>query len=310
MAPGLRAVATTLMLVVLLRRVHLSSLLPSTEPATFLRLVAAIAVMVVAIALSAVRWQRVLVALEAAARLRTLLSHTFAGMFVSNFLPSTIGGDVLRVSRLSAANGQAPTSFASVVLERMTGWIVLPVITLTGLALNPHLRHLGTASKVAIALSGVTLLLLGAVLAAASSRRIGGRLAGHENWLRFVGAIHLGTRRFREHPFAALEVLGAAFVYQLAIVFVAFLAGTALELHVGWTAMMAFVPMVAVVQVLPVTIGGLGVREGAFVLFLHPLGVATHAAISLLFYGVTVVASLVGAPAFALGRPVDGSVLA
>jgi hypothetical protein len=73
--------------------------------------------------------------------------------------------------------------------------------------------------------------------------------------------------------------------------------------------MLAFVPMVAVVQVLPVTIGGLGVREGAFVLFLHPLGVGTHQAITLglLFYGITLAASLAGAPAFAVGRPSVGN---
>jgi uncharacterized protein (TIRG00374 family) len=297
--------ATALMLFVLLRRVHLSSLLPQGGSSGVGRLVGAIAVMVLAIGLSAVRWQRVLVALDIRARLRSLVSHTFAGMFVSNFLPSTIGGDVLRITRLSANTNQPPASFASVVLERMTGWIVLPVITLTALVVNPHLRHLGTPSKVAVGLSFATLVLLGAVLALAGSKRLGGRLAGHENWLRFVGAIHLGTRRFREHPVAAFEVLAAAFVYQIAVVFAAFLAASALDLHVGWTAMLAFVPMVSVVQVLPVTIGGLGVREGAFVLFLHPLGVGAHQAITLglLFYGVTLVASLAGAPAFALGRP-------
>jgi len=308
-APGLRAVATALMLFILLRRVHLSSLLPRGGSGGLGRLIGAIAVMVLAIALSAVRWQRVLVVLDIRARLRSLLLHTFAGMFVSNFLPSTIGGDVLRVTRLSAGHtASPPTSFASVVLERMTGWIVLPLITLTALVVNPHLLRLGTPSKVALGLSVATLLLLGAVLALAGSRRLGGRLAGHENWLRFFGAIHLGTRRFRERPLAALEVLAAAFVYQIAVVFAAFLAASALDLHLGWTAMLAFVPMVAVVQVLPVTIGGLGVREGAFVLFLHPLGVGAHQAITLglLFYGVTLVASMLGAPAFALGRPSVG----
>jgi hypothetical protein len=297
------------MLAVLLRRVHLSSLLPSRGEGNVGQLVAAIGVMLAAIVLSAVRWQRVLAGLDAPSRLRSLVAHTFAGMFVSNFLPSTIGGDVLRVSRLSAANGRPPTSFASVVLERLTGWVVLPVISLTALTMNPGLRRLGAASHVALGLSVATLVLLAAVLAGASSRRFGGRLADHQGWLRFVGAIHLGARRFRDHPLAALEVLAAAFVYQLAVVAAAFLASAALDLHVGWTAMLAFVPMVAVVQVLPVTIGGLGVREGAFVLFLHPLGVGTHQAITLglLFYGITLAASLAGAPAFAVGRPSVGN---
>ena len=60
-----------------------------------------------------------------------------AGMFVSNFLPSTVGGDVLRVTRLSAGNGQRQTSLASVVVERLTGFLVLPFITLVALVGNP-----------------------------------------------------------------------------------------------------------------------------------------------------------------------------
>ena len=51
--------------------------------------------------LSAWRWQRVLAVFDAHTRLPNLVSHYLAGQFVGNFLPSTIGGDVLRVSRLT-----------------------------------------------------------------------------------------------------------------------------------------------------------------------------------------------------------------
>jgi uncharacterized membrane protein YbhN (UPF0104 family) len=120
--------------------------------------------------------------------------------------------------------------------------------------------------------------------------------------------VHVGLVRFRRHPGLAFEVLVAGFVYQLAVVLAAFLAAHALGLDVGWTAMMAFMPAVAILQVLPVTIGGLGVREGAFVLFLSRsgLGVATDQAIALglVLYGVNLLVSLAGAPAFAAGsRP-------
>ncbi len=60
-----------------------------------------------------------------------------------------------------------------------------------------------------------------------------------------------------------------------------FLAGKALDIDVGFTAILAFFPACAIVQTLPVTIGGLGVREGALYVFLHPLGVTTEQAISL-----------------------------
>lgn len=302
-APILRVVGSAVMLFILLRRVPLSRLFPDWDAHAVIDLAAAIGITLIGVGLSAWRWQRVLVGLERPEGIRPLVSHSFAGLFVSNFLPSTIGGDVLRVSRLTGGIGSGPTAFASVVLERMSGWVVLPVITLTGLIVNPGLRELGAASRVAEAVAIVTLVLLGVVLASAASPRIGGRLGHSEGWRRFIEAVHLGLVRFRRHPAAVADVLLAGFVYQLSVVLAAFMASLALNLDVGWTAMLAFMPAVAIVQVLPVTIGGLGVREGAFVLFLGPLGIATHQAIALgvLIYGVNLVASLVGAPAFAAG---------
>ena len=298
-----RVIVSALMLFVLLRRVHPSSLVPEWDRSAVVDLSLAVLVTLVGIVLSAVRWQRVLAGLEAPARLASLTGHYFAGMFVSNFLPSTIGGDVLRVTRQTAANGRGPDTFASVVLERLSGWVVLPLITLVGLGVNPGLRRLGAASHVAEGIAAATLVLLGGVLFLASHPRVGGRLGHSEGWRRFIASVHLGLVRFRQHPAAAAEVLVAGFVYQLAVVLAAWLASEALGLSIGWTAMLAFMPAVAIVQVLPITIGGLGVREGAFVLFLHPLGVSTQRAVALgvLIYGVNLVASLAGAPAFAAG---------
>ena len=77
---------------------------------------------------------------------------------------------------------------------------------------------------------------------------------------------------------------------------------------------LAFMPAVAIAQVLPISLGGLGVREGAFVMFLGPLGVAAGQAVALglLVYGLNLAASLLGAPAFAVGgrRPNRVSALA
>jgi uncharacterized protein (TIRG00374 family) len=305
---ALRVGASVVMLAVLVPRVELRSLFPRWSTGTVEWLAAAGAATFLGIVLSAVRWQRVLAALDVRARVRTLVSHQLAGVFVGNFLPSTIGGDVLRVARLSAATGRGPDAFASVVLERLTGWLVLPVITLAALALNPTLLDFGLATQVALAVSISTLLLLVAVLVFAGSERLGARLEGHDGVRRFLHAVHVGLVRFRRNPGLAFEVLVAGFVYQLAVVLAAFLVGHALGLGVGWTAMMAFVPAVAIVQVLPVTIGGLGVREGAFVLFLSRsgLGVGTDEAIALglVLYGLNLLVSLAGAPAFAAGtRP-------
>lgn len=293
------------MLVLLLPRIDLSSLLPESHADAMAYVALGLLVTLAGLVLSAWRWQRVLVVLEVPAGLRSLFAHYLAGQFVGNFLPSTIGGDVLRVSRLSAS-APGTASFASVVLERLTGWVVLPLLTLAGLGLRPSLLALGVASRLALALAAGTLTVLAVVLTVAGSRRLAGRFAANDGWTRFIGAIHLGVERLRRHPGAAAGVLGVATAYQLSTVAAVYLATRALGLHLPMAAVLAFAPVVAIVQVLPLSLNGLGAREGAFVLFLGPLGVGAGQAIAvgLLVYAMTLTVSLLGAPAFAVGgRP-------
>lgn len=304
---GVRLVVSALMLTVLVAKVpsfDAADLMPEWSLASALWLAVAAALTLAGIVLSALRWQKVLDALEIRTKLPRLVSHNLAGQFVSNVLPTTIGGDVLRVSRLSRDTGESPGTFASVVLERLTGWLVLPVITIVGFAVNPGLRHLGGATRLALALAVGTLVLLVGVLAAAGSPRIGGRFATSAGWRRFVGAVHLGVERLRTHPAAAANVLATGFAYQIALVLAAVAAAQALGLRpAGLTALLAFFPAVLIAQVLPISMSGLGVREGAFVLFLGPLGVASEQAIALglLLYLLNLAVSLLGAPAFAAG---------
>ncbi|HEY2331644.1 MAG TPA: lysylphosphatidylglycerol synthase transmembrane domain-containing protein [Acidimicrobiales bacterium] len=330
---ALRIAASLVMLAVLIPRIHLSSLVPAWSPSVGLWLVAAAVATAFGMFLAVVRWRTVLVGIdfggdpadrastdgpdgaadepadtasEVDLRLRTLGRHYMAGLFVGNFLPSTIGGDVVRVRRLSAGNGLTAESFASVVLERLTGWVVLPFIILVSFAVNPGLRELGHASALATAVGLVTLMVLVGFLVAVGHPRLGGRLTGGAGWRSFAAAVHLGLDRLRHRPGAAIAMLTTAFAYQLAVVLVAFFAARALGLRaVGITACLAFFPAVAIVQVLPVTLGGLGAREWALVLFLHPLGVPTGRAVALglVVYGLNLLVSFVGAPSFALGGP-------
>lgn len=296
-----------LMLAVLASRVpsfDIDEVVPELSASTVAWLTVAALLTLAGLVLSALRWQRVLDVLGLHAGLQRLLSHYLAGQFVSNVLPTTIGGDVLRVARLSRDTGETPGTFASVVLERLTGWLVLPIISVAGFLVNPPLRHLGTATRVALGLAFATLIALGMLLYAVADQRIGGRFAARDGWRRFAGAVHLGLDELRHHPRAAANLLLVGFAYQLVLVLAAVAAAQALGLQpAGLTALLAFFPAVAIAQVLPIGISGLGVREGAFVLFLGPLGVAAEEAIALglLLYILNLGVSLLGAPAFAVG---------
>ena len=267
-------------------------------------LLGAVLLTTLAMVLSALRWQQVLRAMDMPTSLRALIPLAFAGQFVSNVLPTTIGGDVLRVSRLSKQNGETEDTFASVVLERLSGWLVLPMITFFGLLINPELREQGDATLFAVLISAFTLIGLITIIVVADHPRLGGRFASREGWTRFVGAVHLGVTQMRAHPGATIGIVLAGLLYQLVLCLAALMVAAALGFGwLGMTPLLAFFPAVLIAQVLPIGIAGLGVREGAFVLFLTPLDVPAEQAIALglVLYAVNLVVSLAGAPSFAIG---------
>ena len=288
---------------------EIGEVIPEWDLTHTLWLTGALLLTLFGVVLSAVRWQQVLHALDLRVPLGPLLSFYFAGQFVSNVLPTTIGGDVLRINRLRLREGvSGEYSFASVVIERLTGWLVLPLITLVGLATNTGLRALGAASTIAALTATITLIALLAILWLGAHERGGGRYADHQDWRRFLGAVHLGLDQLRRHPADTGSIILAALAYQVVLVLAAFMAAQAIGIKdAGLTAMFAFMPAVLILQVMPIGISGLGIREAALVLFLGPLGVEDSRAIALglLLYLLNLVVSLVGAPALAFGGSRD-----
>jgi hypothetical protein len=266
-------------------------------------LVAALATTAGAVVLAAVRWRQVLRTLGLKIGLYRLTMLHLAGQFVGNFLPTTVGGDVLRIRRLSRIIQDTPRTFASVVIERLTGWIVLPLMTIAGMIINPGLMDLGAASSSAIFLAGATLVVLLVIVWVAEHPRIGRRLTGGGQTRQMLSGLHLGLGEFRKEPQEVIRLLGVGVLYQGALIVATALAARALSIDVSPTAWLAFAPVVLIAQVLPLSIGGLGVREGALVLFLGPLGVTDAEAIllGLLLYAITMTVSLLGAPSFAIG---------
>jgi uncharacterized membrane protein YbhN (UPF0104 family) len=303
---ALRLVLSALFLVVLFTRVpDLDGIsLPDTHPLeTAILLGLAIVAAMVGIVLSALRWQQVLQLFDASVPLPTLTRHYFAGQFVSNVMPSTVGGDVVRVARCAKNVGSTTVAFGSVVLERLSGMIALPLLVIVGFALRPSLIHVEHA-WLALFTASATLSVLVMIVIAAGHPSLAGRFASNENWTRFIGAVFLGVDRARRDLGQAALVLATAIVYQLSIVGAYALIFRALDVSVPVAAALAFVPAVSMLQVIPLSFGGLGVREGALVWFRFGLGIKGSAAATagLLWYASLFVVSLIGAPIFAMGQ--------
>ncbi|MXX44450.1 MAG: flippase-like domain-containing protein [Acidimicrobiales bacterium] len=295
------ASAGLLALLIIISRDELSALDVGSKSAAAAWLTGAALVIAAAFVMAAVRWWQVADTLDVPVSGRSTLSIYLAALFVGNFLPTTIGGDVLRVNRLARICGSQANAFATVIIERLTGWVVLPLLTLAALISQPSLlSHSG--GQIAGGLALGTLVVLALIVWVAEHPRGLGRLAGGTRIREALGAVHTGLSVFRRHPGAAGRLLTVGLAYQFLLVVATALAGAAIGVNPGLRAWLAFAPMVLIVQNLS-AIGGLGVREGALVLFLDAHGVNEGEAVllGLFVYALTLLVSLTGAPALALG---------
>lgn len=298
------SVALLVALVWVLPSFDADELWPEFNSATPYWLIGAFLLTLASMVLATARWYEVARALGLQVQPQRMFSHYMAGIFVSNFVPTTVGGDVLRITRLTSDTDDGPHSFASVLLERLSGWIALPVFTLLGLALNEELRGLGAPSRVAATTAGLTLLALALILVLVGNQRFGQWVSKHKGWVRFVNGLHTGIDELRAKPRDTGRILVTAFAYQAVMLAAAGCAAKVVGINgLGPTELMAFIPAVLIIQVLPLGLGGLGLREGALVLFLHDFVLDDERAIAmgLLLYFLTVAASLVGLPSLVFG---------
>ena len=297
-------VSVGVLTLLVLKTPHLNGVLPRQDHwRTALLLTAALLLILGGIVVQAWRWQQALRIFDHRVGLGTLTAYTLAGQFVGNVLPSTIGGDVVRVSRLGATIDSNETAFGSVAIERLTGFVALPALVVVGFLVRPSLlKH--DHALLALGIAAITVGALVLILTAAAHPKVAGRFAGNDNWMRFIGVVHVGVDRLRRRPREALGVVGTSVAYQVSVIVAVLCIVRTLELPVPNAAVIAFVPAVAMAQAVPISLGGLGVREGAFVLFFHSFGVtnAKAIAVGLLWYACVLVSSMLGAPAFAVGK--------
>jgi glycosyltransferase 2 family protein len=233
--------------------------------------------------ISGFRWQLLAKPLGFEASIWQFTRFYFIGMFFNLFLPTSVGGDVVRAWYLG--DGSAASAFLSVLVDRLSGLVVLLALACAALALCPiALPGWITASVLCAAGVGLACIILAPVLLRRTSR--------------FSKARRLAERSliYADRPRLMIATTILSLFIQAGNVALVWLVGQSLRLPVPASYFWIMVPMVTLLTMLPVSLNGMGVREGGTILFLTPLGIAHGPALSLaiLWFAVFTVASLVG----------------
>jgi len=293
---GLRLAVGALLLFLILSRVGLPALGQTLVTGVIPGILGAALLLLLGQAVAALRWKVVLG--DGSPRWSYLVRLYLIGGFFSLFLPTMVGGDAVRAIAASRATARPGGTVASVVIDRSLGVLALMIYAIAGMVLMPDfsIRLLQAAQLHvrgwAVALAAVALLIVvvagGFLLRRSTRLRDGLRDAGH------------AARELVNSPRQLLLALTLALVVQgiYLLLWLVLARATALPIPPG-TLLLA-VPVVTACAMLPITLNGLGVREGAWLLLLSGQGIppAQIVTFSLLYFLTNLVTGVVGGLVF------------
>ena len=233
-------------------------------------------------------------------------AYYFVGLFFNNFLPSNIGGDIARISDASKYATHVSPVFSATLMDRLIGVLVIAFLALVTSFTVLDRLHLYAIYGVML----VIFLLAVGLLAAVFHR---GVLEAMERPFRRLGARRIAAAIGRLmddlHGYRTQAgTLGTAFlastVVQVSRILVHYVVGLSLGVRVAVSYYFLFVPVLAALISLPISLNGIGVREGAAVVLFQMAGMTRQEsfAIPFLTYVLSVLISLLGGLIF-LTRP-------
>lgn len=255
--------------------------------------------------LGAVQWRLLLGAQAIEMPFPRVVSLYFVGVFFNNFLVSNIGGDAVRVYDIQQMTGRATAGFAATFMDRFIGLATLIVFSIVAFSTQRGLWMPGGVTPLAVLAAG----LIG-ILCFGFSRRLSQWVLGVcEHTLpravvSVLGDVREGFIQYRHGYGLLAKVAVVAAGVQLSRVAVYYVVGWGMGLEVYYSQFLVFIPLIAIVAALPVSFGGIGVRENLGALLFGRVGVSAPDALAMMFLGYVagIVASLAGGIAFVLRR--------
>lgn len=230
----------------------------------------ALAVFIAAHALGSVKW-RMMMGASGGARLpiRVTVGAYGAGLFSNLFLPTVVGGDVVRAGLAARAMGRPEAVVFGSVADRLIDFMSLGLL-LAGGAVVAGAEITGWAGPLA-GMVAIIALGAGALLLPLAIRRPLARWP--RRFRRRIGRSLVAVRHLSRRPRTAALALVMSLVMQSTFILVSAWLGHAVGAHAPLWAWFTVWPLAKVAGMLPVTLGGLGVRDAALATLLVPFGV-------------------------------------
>jgi uncharacterized protein (TIRG00374 family) len=285
----------------LLSRADLAGIWNSWRQANFSLVLLAIALQFFGVVVSTAKWWVLLKARGQNQSFMWLLGAYLVGQFANNFLPTTVGGDALRITQLGRRINSYSQSAASVFLERLTGFLALSLLAILALVLS-HFEIAGekvvTSLWLQLLTVGFALIAFGGMVFSFIAPQLEARFG---KWIpkfaqRPLNKFTTALAEYAPQGIWLFWVMALSVLFQLSWIVLHWVSGVALGIDAPFLLYALMAPITDIVGLAPIFLNNLGAREMVFTVYLSQLSVATEQilALSFLIFGVRLVVSILG----------------
>lgn len=244
------------------------------------------------------RWDVLLRALDLRLPLRRVIISFSGGIFFSLFLPSTIGGDLLRSMDLSAHTKRPKDVIATILLDRLSGYVGLVLLGLFALAFGWKLIEDHSVLVSILLITGLLLAILLVLYNNFFYTWINRLLsAGGAGKIReSISSLHHEIHNFKHNRKAIVKSIGMSVLVQIVSPISFYICAIALGLKISPVYFFVFIPIIGAITLLPISIGGLGLRDATTIFFFAKAGCPKDLAfaMSLVNFSFILVIGLIG----------------
>ncbi|MBU3933942.1 MAG: flippase-like domain-containing protein [Candidatus Omnitrophica bacterium] len=255
---------------------------------------------IISIIFMAWRLRIVLAAQETSFSIKDLFSLTLIGHFFTNFMPTSVGGDLVKGYYISRRIKSKISSYASVFVDRIMGMFSLILIaSIALLIMRKDIEH-----KFIFWALGLLLLFCIIFTLLLINKKLLKRIGGSLGLLRLLRSLKLDSLAqkayvsvnvYTNHKKKLLQMLILSIAAQFIAFFAIYILSNSLSVYIPFGKILLVMPIIAALCMLPVTMNGLGLREWAFVFFFSPnVGEAAALSLSLLYLAMFLLTSLIG----------------
>ena len=300
---AVKATVSLGLLWVLFSRVDVSRLWGLAKQASPVWLAAALLLYLVMVLSSAVRWGVLLRAQQVRLPFSFLTQSFLVATFFNNFLPSNIGGDVVRISDTAPAAGSKTLATTVILIDRGIGLLGLALMAAMGATLMERMAvgPVGPAMLWAGFGIGAMIATPALLMPESVTKLLQPLRVFHQDWVdERIERLTYALTRFRETPTAlAICFFGAVLVQAILVLFYLAIARS-MSIPIGFAELAVIVPVSFIVQMVPVSMNGFGVREATFGFYFTRLGLPLESALLVSFVGAALIMlfSLTGGVAY------------